>query len=214
MNPTPLDTLAMAAHSRIDAAKSDALVSFAARKPHPNWGPKSVVEKRKQEIRDSFSSGNGWFSGPPTTPPPLTELEPETVTECDCGLARVSDLEPLRWVFCTKCQISISQGIRARCKCGKLEPPRVFDVELWQFDDTVEWVDCDWCGLSSHASCYKNRASSERFLCIECQDNTNLLYTCTKCGHECRDEAAFARHAFQHGDREPVSYSVRDVGEE
>lgn len=225
MNPNPLNTLALAAHSRIEAVKRaykptasgavkrDAFAAFAAIKRCPNWGPKSVVEKRKQEIRNSASSGNGWFPAPPP-PPPLTELEPETVTECDCGLARASDLEPLHWVFCTKCQISVSQGIHARCKCGQLQPKPAFDVEEWAFESTIDWIDCDGCGLSSHVSCYPGCERKEKFICLECEYNTELVYTCTKCGHECRDEAAFARHAFQHGDREPVSYSVRDVGEE
>lgn len=210
MNPGALYTLSAAAeqlsaavpHSRAPVVRRDAFAYVAGLKRNPTWGPKSLVKKYQESVSA--------FQAPVPEPKP----QPKIVTECDCGLASATEDGPLEWTFCTKCQMSVSRGIRARCKCGKLQPPAAFDVEQWDWENVVDWVDCSGCGLSSHVRCYPKCQDKDRFICLECEYNTDLVYTCTKCSSEFRDEALFARHAFQHGDLEPVPYSVRDAGEE
>jgi hypothetical protein len=153
----------------------------AKKKVPSTWGPKAVLLERLPRVPH---------------------------TACDCGAAVVLHNEPLKWLFCQKCQMAVTQEVRARCKCGQLQTSEQRDPVSGELLP-VGWVECDMCGLMSHIECYKNIDLSGAFLCRECKScDHSLRYECTKCNAIEASEALVLRHIAAHGDSEPIAYKL------
>ena len=98
--------------------------------------------------------------------------------------------------MCRACNVAVTNGVAARCKCQKLEPPGPDDGK------PVEWLTCVLCKLESHRYCYPDECP-DSFVCETCvkrpsKDAARGFYVCRVCHLVTHSEERMRAHVRMH----------------